>query len=193
MKKILLEILEEYLNLYPEEVTRQEDFIRYLKESNEEQITDWNNFNGHIVAGGFIYSIKEKKLLVLYHKDLKMFLYPGGHVDKEDKSPLHAAIREIKEETGLHHFTLLKVSENELVPIDIDTQIISYNERLKLPEHFHFDFRYLFVVDSITKINMDAEELSRYKWISVEEFQTNTKFGWMIEKILPLLESNKIL
>ena len=78
----LIELMNEYLKIFPEECNRQRKVIQYLNENSN--IIDWNNFKGHIVAGGFIYAKKEMKFLVLYHKDLKMFLYPGGHIDKKD-------------------------------------------------------------------------------------------------------------
>ena len=161
----------------------QKNTLNYEDYYSLRESVDWNNFNGHVVAGGFVYSKKEKKFLVLYHKDLKMFLYPGGHVTSNDKDPLCAAIREIKEETGLNNFVQVCISQNKLVPLDIDTQLIGFNQRLNLPEHYHFDFRYLFVIDEISDIEIDAEELSNYKWIDIDELSNNSKYGWMIEKI----------
>ena len=120
-----------------------------------------------------------------------MYLYPGGHIDSNDNNPLETAIREIKEETGLSNLIELKVTNNELVPIDIDTQRIRYNERLKLPAHYHFDFRYLFMIDKISDVKIDTEELSNFKWIDIDELSNNKNYGWLTEKINNiLLEAN---
>ena len=73
MKDILSKILNDYLLMFPEERQRQDILINYLNKSKNEELIDWNNFNGHIVAGGFIYAKEENKFLVLYHKDLKMY------------------------------------------------------------------------------------------------------------------------
>lgn len=193
MRQLLLKILEKYLLLFKEEYQRQITLINYLKEHKDEELTDWNNFDGHIVAGGFIYAKEENKFLVLYHNDLKMFLYPGGHVDNNDKNPLQASKREILEETGLCDLEQLKVADDELIPIDIDTHKIGYNERLNLPEHYHFDFRYLFLVDKISNVKTDDEELSGYKWISVEELSSDPNYGLITNKIEKVLENNKKL
>lgn len=190
MKEILLNILNKYLLLFPDEKQRQSILINYLEKHKNEEITDWNNFDGHIVAGGFIYAKEENKFLVLYHNDLKMFLYPGGHIDSNDINPLQASIREIKEETGLINLKQLKVTSDELIPIDIDTHRIRYNERLNLPEHYHFDFRYLFMVDNILDIKTDIQELSSYKWISVEELTNDHHYGTIAIKLKKLLTSN---
>ena len=52
----------------------------------------------HFVATGYV--VKDGRTLLLYHKKLKMWLPPGGHID-EGELPEEAALREIKEETGL--------------------------------------------------------------------------------------------
>ena len=93
MKKILLNIMSKYLETFPEEENRQEKFVEYIKNHKAEEVVDWNNFDGHIVTGGFIYSKKEKKFLVLYHKDLEMYVYPGGHVYLNDINQFTAACR----------------------------------------------------------------------------------------------------
>lgn len=193
MKDILLNVLNNYLLLFPEEQQRQITLINYLDSHEDDELTDWNNFDGHIVAGGFIYTKEENKFLVLYHNDLKMFLYPGGHVDSSDANTLEASKREILEETGLTNLEQLKLTEDALIPIDIDTHKIGYNERLNLPEHYHFDFRYLFMVDKISDIKTDTEELSSYKWISVEELSSDPNYGMIANKIKKVLSSNKKL
>lgn len=52
----ILKVIDEYLLLYPEERERQSQLLTYLQSNDNTQIVDWNNFDGHIVAGGFTYS-----------------------------------------------------------------------------------------------------------------------------------------
>ena len=193
MKESIISLLNSYLILFPEEAERQKLLVEYLEAHKDDELIDWNNFDGHIVAGGFIYAKEENKFLVLYHNDLKMFLYPGGHVDSNDVNILTAAKREIAEETGLNDLEQLQLAEDSLMPIDIDTHRIGYNERLNLPEHYHFDFRYLFMVDKISDIKIDAEELSSYKWVSVDELSGDPNYGMVANKIKKALSSNKKL
>ncbi|MBR5369979.1 MAG: NUDIX domain-containing protein [Bacilli bacterium] len=183
MRDLLLKLISEYLMLFPNEKERQERFIEYLKNHTDEQITDWNNFDGHVVVGGFIYVKEEQKFLVIYHNDLKMFLYPGGHVDSGDVNPLEASRREVFEETGFDDIEEVVLSDNKLIPIDIDTHVIPYNERLDLPEHYHFEFRYLFAIDSIKEVKLDLSESSKFKWISIEELREDKNYGRITEKI----------
>ena len=183
MRDLLLKLMSEYLVLFPSEQQRQEKFIEYLKNHDDNQITDWNNFDGHVVVGGFVYAKEEQKFLVIYHNDLKMFLYPGGHIDSGDVNPLEASKREVFEETGFDDIEEVILSNNGLIPNDIDTHVIPYNERLNLPEHYHFEFRYLFTIDSIKEVKLDLSESSNFKWISIDELREDKNYGRIAKKI----------
>ena len=100
IKNNLLKIIDDYLLLFSEEKESQSMLLVYLEKSNDKDIIDWNNFNGHIVAGGFIYAKEEHKFL-------------------------------------------------------------------NIPAHYHFDFKYLFIVDKISKIKIERNELFNYKWKSI--------------------------
>ncbi len=187
-KKIIINAVNKYLDYYKDEQERLNKFIEYLDKFSDEEIVDWNNFVGHIAAGGFIYSLELKKFLVLYHKDLKIYLYPGGHVDKEDINPLVTARREVLEETGIENLKLLNIDIDEIVPIDIDTHMIPYNERLDLPAHYHFEFRYLFVVDKVYDVKVDTSELGDYRWIDMNELYDNPYYGRISSKLDKILK-----
>ena len=189
MRDLLLNLINDYLIIFPNEKERQEKFIEYLKEHNENEITNWNNFDGHVVAGGFIYAKKEQKFLVIYHNDLKMFLHPGGHVDASDLTPLAAAKREVLEETGFSELEEVVLSDNELIPIDIDTHVIPYNERRNLPEHYHFEFRYLFMLDNIKEVKLDLTESSNFKWIGIDGLREDKNYGVIVKKLDSMIKN----
>ena len=190
MKDLFLELINKYLYIFPEEKEKYKEFTEYLNNNND--ITDWNNFNGHVVVGGFIYAKQEKKFLVIYHNDLKMYLYPGGHIDNTDSNPLEAVKREIKEETGITNINEIVLSDNNLIPIDINIHMIPYNERLGLKEHYHYEFRYLFTIDSIQEVTLDTTESSSFKWIDINELKDDKNFGEIVKKFEGIIayESN---
>lgn len=47
-----------------------------------------------------VYIVQDERVLLIYHKKLKKWLPPGGHIDPNETPP-EAALREAKEETGL--------------------------------------------------------------------------------------------
>lgn len=192
MKNIIQKILEDYLTKFKDEAEKLKLLEEFIHKSSNSNLTDWNNFEGHIVASGFLYAKKEKRFLVLFHKDLRAFLYPGGHIDETDTDPLAAAKREISEETGIEDMKLFSHSEYSLTPLDIDIHEIPYNDRLGLPNHRHFDFRYLFTIDSIEQVVPDSSEMGKYRWINLDEIKENCNFGAMTNKLENLINQNRL-
>lgn len=177
MKQEIIEVVQDYLKKFPLEKQSLIILENYLKKFNDDEIVDWNNVSGHITVGAFVYCQKKDMWLALYHKDLKMYLYPGGHVDKNDKNLITATLRELEEETGLKDLTLFN-----LKPIDIDIHLIPFNERVLMPEHYHFDFRYIFLIEDIDKVVVDKNELRDYQWILSSELSMNANFEKVIKK-----------
>lgn len=105
---------------------------------------------------------------------------------------MEASNREIIEETGLNNIFELTISANELVPIDIDIHVINHNKRLNLPQHYHFEYRYLYVIDKIENIKVYSNESSEYKWLSVEELRQDKNYGRIVDKF-DLLDLKNIL
>lgn len=187
MKEKIQLIIDEYLKLFPNEQDRLAILKNYLKESTNEDLADWNNRNGHLTAGAFVYCKSEDKFLVLYHKDLKMYLYPGGHMDMQDENPLETAKRELKEETGLDNLELMQLC-NSGIPFDIDIHLIPFNYRVNMPEHYHFDFRYLFLLENLGDIIIDKDEFKDYKWISSSELEKDKNYGDIVKKLKRILD-----
>lgn len=181
MKNNAKEILDNYLNIYDEK-DKLSILSDFLDKYNEDEIIDWNNFYGHIVASAFVYSKSDKLFLTLYHKEFNTYIYPGGHIIKEDNTILDAAKREVKEEIGIKDIKVININNNELILIDIDIHNIAYNKKLDLPPHYHFDFRYFFSVDEIKEVILDNES-EDYKWISLEEIKNNPHYGHIYKKL----------
>ncbi len=190
-KKIIKNIASEYLKEFPNEKEKVEKLSKFLKANNKHAMVDWNNPKGHLTAGGFLYCTTTKKFLVMFHKDLKIYSYAGGHCEEGDTNPLERAIIELKEETGVQNFSLISKNPNKHIPFDIDIHFIEYNPRVNMAEHYHYDFRYLFVVDNEFDVKIDEEEMSSYKWIGKNELSKDVNFGKIVEKIEPLLKTVK--
>lgn len=187
MKENIAVIINNYLKVFPNEKERLALVSDFLLSSDENDLIDWNNYKGHLTASAIVYSKNEDSFLVLHHKDLNMYMYPGGHIDSNDKSLLEAALRELYEETGLSDLELYSVMEGKNIPLDIDTHIIPFNERVNMKEHYHFDFRYLFLVNEPCEVKIDKSECSSYKWISSNDLIEDEVFSVIVKKIKNLL------
>ena len=184
-------IINQYLKFFPNEKEQLNQLNDFIKKSEErgDDIFNSQNTIGHITASGYIYSIKDKKMLLLEHKKLKRLLQPGGHVEKTDKSILHTAQREIYEETGLKNLQILGIDIDNNIPIDINTHYIPENIKTNMPCHYHHDFRYLFIVDEIKNVQIDENESKDYQWVCVEKLCNEEIFSTPIKKINKLLSN----
>lgn len=88
---------------------------------------------GHFTASAFVLSPDQRCLLLIFHKKLKMWLQPGGHIEPTDRDVVAAARREVSEETGLEGLTL----EAPMFDLDVH-QIPAWGET---PAHLHHDVR----------------------------------------------------
>lgn len=184
----MLEILEEYLMIYPDEKDIQMQFMHFLKSKEKDDLFDIRSSKGHITASGVVYCIKTNSLLLLEHKFLNKWYSPGGHRDSTDNSMLETAKRELEEETGLFNLDCKSPNENNEMPFDIDTHIIAENKKNEMPEHCHHDFRYLFILDIESEIKIDIEESSNYKWVDINILRNNVDFEKIVKKIDVLLK-----
>lgn len=123
-----------------------------------------SNLKGHITASAFVIDRVAGKILLIHHKKLDKWLQPGGHCDG-DEDTLSVAIKEVFEETGV------QIPRQDQQVIDLDIHTIP--ERKDVPEHEHFDVRYLFESDSTRPLTRNHETLA-LKWIPFQEIRKYT-------------------
>lgn len=185
---MIKELLNGYLRIFPDEAEDLKDAINLANQemSSDLEITNRKNFTGHFTASSFIICPKEKKILLLEHKSLNKLLQPGGHIEEYDKTPLDAALRELKEETGQNpdNFTYIQVDpENYLIPFRVDSHPIPENSKKHEGAHIHHDFGYLFVSDCIKEIKIDQNESNGFRWIDLEVFYELPTFKKISSKV----------
>lgn len=125
-----------------------------------------------VVSVWIIATGNPKKVLLVHHKKLKKWLQPGGHIETFE-NPIQAAIREVKEETGLD----LSFLEKQVKQIDniefflpkpkyfMEEKIPEYKDQ---PEHFHLDIMYVVEIPE-QKLIQNISELHDIRWFTKEE------------------------
>lgn len=115
---------------------------------------------GHITASSWIIDPLRSKVLLIHHRKLNLWLQPGGHCDG-DPNVARVAEKETIEETGLVEFTLFK---DRIFDLDIHV-IPPWKE---VPQHLHYDVRFLVHADSKQPIQL-SEESNDLRWFDLEE------------------------
>lgn len=120
-----------------------------------------------------VYVMEEDRTLLVYHKKLKKWVCPGGHIDPNE-IPSDAAVREAFEETGIH----VELMEPENIWIDrpnavsikrpfvcLLLEVPAYGNQ---PAHQHIDF--IFVGRPVGgSLKHNREETDELRWFSYEE------------------------
>lgn len=170
MNQDVLEKINKYIELFPEEKDSLENLIARAKAG--EDIVDRKNLTGHVTASGLV--LYEDKILLVFHKNLNKYLQPGGHVESEDKNLLEATLREVKEETGLDNVAIHPWTKEHDCPITIDTHPIPENPKKSEGDHWHHDFMFLLTSDA-KKVKLDDPGISAFKWIAIDGFSEDVR------------------
>ncbi|OGE15129.1 hypothetical protein A3F00_01650 [Candidatus Daviesbacteria bacterium RIFCSPHIGHO2_12_FULL_37_11] len=124
----------------------------------------------HFTASCWITSTgKPKKILLIHHKKLGRWLQPGGHIEKFE-NPVVAAIREVREETGLD----ISFLADGISVIDSEGTFLTEPDFLmeqtipahgKQPLHYHLDINYVVSVPE-QKIKRAVKESRDIGWFT---------------------------
>ena len=126
----------------------------------------------HFTATTFV--VYQNKVLLHQHKKMGTWLPAGGHIER-DELPEAAAVREVKEETGLD--VALYNPDTPLFPADAESCQLHRPMYLLLeninPYHQHIDFIYYATAVS-NQLNPAHGETDRLKWFDKTDLE-NTK------------------
>jgi len=125
------------------------------------------------VAGAYI--VHNKKVLLIYHNELKRWLPPGGHVKQDEKgyfmeTPEETAVREVKEETGLDvEIVGRKVTvENPQIKALFLPENMHIHEIDKKHDHLVLEY-FCKPIGNVSKLKGSKE--GKLKWFSIEELK----------------------
>lgn len=143
----------------------------------------------HFTASAII--IKDKKVLLVNHKKLGVWLYPGGHVEKNE-TPDQAVIRETKEETGLD-IEIIGEIDDSLADLKADVSVLHgpYQILCELinssEPHYHIDLIYIcrIIGDDTLRLNVaEAEAIRFFSLKDLSSINLFPNFRKLLEKVL---------
>ena len=161
-RRALVAELEAYQSEYPEELAFRDRFLDLLSFNN---CFTRDLLSGHITGSAWIVNEAYTHAFMTHHAKLNKWLQPGGHADGDEQVG-RVALKEALEETGMEG---LQLHSRQIFDLDIHT----IPERKGVPEHEHFDIRYLIVTSQGTpfKISDESNELA---WMSLDDMEAAT-------------------
>lgn len=182
-KKYILETLEKYKKYFKNEEKRFELLEKQLQDN--ENLWTRKNFNWHLTASAYIFDKSMQNFVVIHNINLDKWLVPGWHWEEWDWEMQNTAKREAMEETWLSQLKLcFWHNQNEMIPIDIDTHYIPENKKKDERQHFHHDFRYIFIYDwDFSEINIETQEIKWFQILNINDDLTKLAWNDVILKI----------
>ena len=157
--------IERYDVLFPNEPSVMDHFA--LLDCGVSVCSRANN-QGHITGSAYVIDKSSQEILLIFHRSLRRWLQPGGHLN-QDEMPWAAAEREALEETGVDRLVPATWhTQNANAPLDFEVHQIPENPDKGEPQHFHYDFRYVFFGNSAGHLRPQPEEVSQTKWFKFE-------------------------
>jgi len=114
-----------------------------------------------------------QKVLLIYHKKQDCWQQPGGHIEKFE-DPLAAAVREVREETGLDISSYLpsKVRIDGVAStLPRPDYIFEYliPKRHNEPQHYHLDWLYVIKLPKPFPVKLEEKAALEIGWFDVNE------------------------
>jgi 8-oxo-dGTP pyrophosphatase MutT (NUDIX family) len=115
-----------------------------------------------------VYIVNDDAVLLRMHDKYDMWLPPGGHVEL-DEDFVEAALREVKEETGLD-VTLLGETPLEYRDGDREVLVPRFINRHRINEvHEHISLEYFGISKTRDTHPAEGEKQDGFKWFTKEE------------------------
>lgn len=132
-----------------------------------------NNLAGHITGSCFLVDPEGREILLTHHKKIGSWLQLGGHAD-DDPNILRVALREACEESGIDGIEVV-------TPQIFDVDIHLINAHIGVPEHFHYDVR--FILRAPHKNTHISDESNDLCWRSIETIATDPSFDESLRRM----------
>ncbi len=123
-----------------------------------------SRLQGHFTGSCWLVSSDGQRVLLTHHRKLDRWLQLGGHADGDTNLP-RVALREAEEESGL--------SDLQVEPAIFDIDRHRIPARREVPEHWHYDVRYVVRAGADERFAV-SDESHALAWRSVAEVAEDT-------------------
>lgn len=135
---------------------------------------------GHFTGSALVVDPSLRRVALTHHRKLNRWMQFGGHADGDDNLA-RVALKEAEEESGLARLHFVAWEEwlgfdHHPAPFDLDIHTIPPFQNL--PEHLHYDVRYLLTTESLQlTVSHESHDVA---WFALEEARTLTDEACML-------------
>ncbi|WP_243062274.1 NUDIX hydrolase [Humibacter sp. RRB41] len=121
----------------------------------------------HVTASCFVFSPDLESTLLCFHRKGNFWVQFGGHIEPEDDTVADAAVREAREESGIHDLTLLTESIVDLNRHELNSGFSCAT---------HWDVGFVAIADPHATITV-SDESEDVRWFPLHDLPPNTPDG----------------
>ena len=173
----LEEALERYLPWNEQEERDRAEILRRLRSG--EELYGRDNASAHLTASAWVVSPDRTQVLMAYHNLYDSWSWLGGHADG-DRDLLAAALREVREESGL-------AEVRPVSPVIYSVEILTVDGHEKrgayVSSHLHLNVTYLLEADPALPVRKKEDENRAVAWFGREAAVAASSEPWFRERI----------
>ena len=180
LSKTLLPLEQQLLNYHPCNEQEEKDRLVILNALRTfPDVFTRKNEPAHMTASAWVVNPARDHVLMVYHNIYHSWSWLGGHADGETDL-LSVAIREVKEESGLHTVQPLSpdIYSLEVLTVDGHEKHGHY-----VSSHLHLNLTYLLEADDKYPLQIKPDENSGVAWFSPEKAIEASTEPWFQARI----------
>ena len=173
----LIHQLQIYQSFNEQEEADRQVMLELLQTSDD--IFYRTNLLAHFTASAWVLNKAHTYVLMAFHNIYQTYAWLGGHADGEEDL-LSVALREVKEESGIH--TVKPITEGIYSLETIEVNGHEKNGKY-VPSHLHLNVTYLLEADDTESLHVKQDENSAVNWFPIDQVLDGIDEPWMVERI----------
>ena len=173
----LINQLQSYQSFNEQEEADRQVMLELLQTSDN--IFYRTNLLAHFTASAWVVNKAHTHVLLAFHNIYQTYAWLGGHADGEEDL-LSVALREVKEESGIHTVKPITEGIYSLETIEVN----GHEKKGKyVPSHLHLNITYLVEADETESLHIKQDENSAVNWFPIDQVLDVVDEPWMVERI----------